>query len=82
MLSAALDIHAETWFGRLGELMKRLTAITIIIMVPNLVASIYGMNFTKLFPPSDWEWGFPLIVGLIAVMIAWGFIHSRYLDWL
>ena len=51
-------------------------------MVPNLVASIYGMNFTRLFPPADWDWGFVAIVGILIVMIIWGFIHSRMLDWL
>jgi magnesium transporter len=82
LLATALDIHAETVFWRLGTIVKRLTAITVIIMVPNLVASIFGMNFNVLFPPGDWEYGFFVIVGLLAVMVAWGFIHSRILDWL
>jgi magnesium transporter len=82
LLAAALDIHSQSMFGRLALVVQRLTAITVIIMVPNLVASIYGMNFDRLFPPSDWEYGFFVVVGLLACMIAWGFIHSRYLDWL
>ena len=82
LLGSALDVHAESMFLRLGVIMKRLTAITVIIMVPNLVASIYGMNFEVLFPPGDWEYGFFVIVGLLACMIIWGFIHSRHLDWL
>ncbi len=82
LLATALDIHSESMFARLGLIVQRLTAITVIIMVPNLVASIYGMNFETFFPPHDWEYGFPAVVGLIAVMIAWGFIHSRILRWL
>jgi magnesium transporter len=82
LLATALDIHSESMFARLGLIVQRLTAITVIIMVPNLVASIYGMNFETFFPPHDWEYGFPAVVGLIVVMIAWGFIHSRLLRWL
>jgi magnesium transporter len=82
LLAAALDVHAESMFGRLALVVQRLTAITVIIMVPNLVASIYGMNFELFFPPHDWEYGFVVVVGLIAGMIVWGFIHSRMLRWL
>jgi magnesium transporter len=82
LLAAARDVHSESMFGRLALVVQRLTAITVIIMVPNLVASIYGMNFESFFPPHDWEYGFVVVVGLIAVMIVWGFIHSRLLRWL
>ena len=82
LLAAALDIHSESMFARLGLIVQRLTAITVIIMVPNLVASIYGMNFETFFPPHDWDYGFVAVVGLIVVMIIWGFIHSRLLRWL
>ena len=82
LLAAALDVHSESMFGRLALVVQRLTAITVIIMVPNLVASIYGMNFDRFFPPQDWEYGFVAIVALIAAMVAWGFIHSLLLRWL
>ena len=62
--------------------MKRLTAVTVIIMVPNFVASIYGMNFNHLVPSSDWPYGFLAVVALLACMVVWGFIHSRLLGWL
>ena len=51
-------------------------------MVPNFVASIYGMNFSHLFPPSEWKWGFAVVVAFLAVMVGWGFFHSRILKWL
>jgi magnesium transporter len=54
----------------------------VIILVPNFVASIYGMNFTHLFPPADWEYGFAVVVAFLLCMVAWGFIHSRLLRWL
>lgn len=82
LLSAALDVHVFSAFNRLGRIMQRLTAITVIIMVPNFVASIYGMNFGHLFPPSESTYGFIAVVAFLMVMVAWGFIHSRMLGWL
>ena len=82
LLSAALDVHVFTAFNRLGHIMQRLTAITVIIMVPNFVASIYGMNFAHLMPPSESTFGFFAVVAFLLVMVAWGFIHSRILGWL
>jgi magnesium transporter len=82
LLGAALDVHVFSAFNRLGHIMQRLTAITVIIMVPNFVASIYGMNFVHLFPPSGSTYGFVAVSAFLMVMVAWGFIHSRMLGWL
>jgi len=82
LLGAALDVHVFSAFNRLGQIMKRLTAVTVIIMVPNFVASIYGMNFAHLVPPSEWQYGFLVVVAFLACMVVWGFIHSRILGWL
>jgi Mg2+ and Co2+ transporter CorA len=54
----------------------------VIIMVPNFVASIYGMNFAHLMPASDSSWGFFAVAAFLMVMVAWGFIHSKILGWL
>ena len=82
LLSAALDVQVFYSFTRLGNIMKRLTAVTVIIMVPNFVASIYGMNFEHLVPSSHWKYGFVVVVAFLGCMVAWGFIHSRLLRWL
>jgi magnesium transporter len=82
LLSAALDTQVFYAFNRLGRIMQRLTAITVIVMVPNFVASIYGMNYTHLFPPSEWRYGFLVVVVFLACMVGWGFFHSRLLRWL
>ncbi|HKE15809.1 MAG TPA: magnesium transporter CorA family protein [Kofleriaceae bacterium] len=82
LLATALDVQVFYSFTRLGHIMKRLTAVTVIIMVPNFVASIYGMNFEHLFPPREWRFGFLIVVAFLAVMVVWGFIHSRLLRWL
>jgi magnesium transporter len=81
LLGAALDVQAFYAFNRLGRIMQRLTAITVIILVPNFVASIFGMNFAHI-PASQSEFAFLAVVVLLGIMVAWGFIHSRILGWL
>jgi magnesium transporter len=81
LLGAALDVQVFYAFNRLGRIMQRLTAVTVIILVPNFVASIFGMNLAQI-PLSQSEYGFVLVVAFLACMVAWGFIHSRILGWL
>lgn len=82
LLGTALDVNVFVAFNRLGLIMKRLTAVTVIIMVPNFVAGIYGMNFNQIFPPGGSSWGFFVVTAFLLCMVAWGFIHSRILGWL
>src|SRR5687768_848120 len=82
LLGTALDVHVFHAFDRLGQTMKRLTAVTVIIMVPNFVAGIYGMNFANILPAGDSPYGFFVVTAILACMVAWGFIHSRLLGWL
>lgn len=82
LLGAALDVQAFYSYNRLGHIMKRLTAVTVIVMVPNFVASVYGMNSEHLVAPSRWGLGFAVMVAVLGCMVAWGFIHSKLLRWL
>lgn len=44
----------------LNSTMKTLTIITIILMVPTLIAGLYGMNLIN--GMESWAWGFPLVL--------------------
>jgi magnesium transporter len=81
LLAAALDVQVFYSFNRLGLVMRRLTAVTVIIMVPNFVASIFGMNF-QYIPGSTHQLAFLMVAAFLGIMVAWGFIHSKMLGWL
>ncbi len=82
LLASALDVYLSATSNRLNQLVKRMTALTLIVMVPTLIAGIYGMNFTHAFPSYELEWGFWLIIGLMATLMAAGVALARRLDWL
>ena len=44
ILSGTMDAYGSIISNNVNQVMKRMTSITIILMVPTLVASFYGMN--------------------------------------
>ena len=44
ILTGMMDAYASVISNNLNVIMKRLTSISIILMIPTLVASFYGMN--------------------------------------
>lgn len=48
-----------------NEEVKKISAWAAILFAPTLVGTVYGMNF-KNMPELDWEYGYPLSIGLMA----------------
>jgi magnesium transporter len=82
LLAAGLDLYLSAVSNRLNATMKRMTALTLIVMVPTLVAGIYGMNFERSLPPFDWPAGFAFAMALMTALIVGGLVIARRLDWL
>ncbi len=70
ILSSALDANLAVVSNRLNEVVKSLTSWAAIILVPTLIAGIYGMNFRHM-PELNWLLGYPFALGL---MVASGVI--------
>jgi len=67
IVAGMMDAFASVISNNLNIVMKTLTVITIVISIPTLVASIYGMNVN--LPLQDNPYGF-LIVILCAILLA------------
>ncbi len=67
ILSGMMDAFASVISNNLNVIMKVLTSITILITIPNIVFSFYGMNVGSLPVPQAW---FPLALslGIMAVI--------------
>ena len=44
ILSGMMDAFASVISNNLNVIMKRMTAISLLLMIPTLIASLYGMN--------------------------------------
>jgi magnesium transporter len=74
LLATVLDARLSVASNSLNAIMKRLTAFTVVLMVPTLIAGIYGMNF-RFMPELGWSIGYPfalmLMVGSAGLAIYW-----------
>lgn len=62
ILSGMMDAFASVISNNLNNVMKRLTIITILMAIPTIVFSYYGMNVNSLPIPTSW---FPLILSVV-----------------
>ncbi len=81
MVSASLDIYLSSVSYRLNAVMRVLTVITTIFMPLSFIASIYGMNFDHM-PELRSEWGYPAVLGVMAVVGAGMLLVFRKKRWL
>lgn len=79
ILTSTLDAFASVISNNLNNVMKRLTSITIILSLPALVASIYGMNVEIPYMHSPHAFYIPIILSLIfSVIISWYFMKKKW----
>jgi len=81
LLTSARELQLAQVSNRTNVVMKQLTAWAAIILVPTLVAGIYGMNFRHM-PELDWVYGYPLAIGTMLVAAYLLYRSFRKREWL
>jgi magnesium transporter len=82
LLTTGLEAHLSQISNRLNQVMKKLTSWAAIILVPTLIAGIYGMNFIRPFPRFGNPYGFWIAIGLMVVTGGGLYWIFRKRDWL
>ncbi|MBN1186050.1 MAG: magnesium transporter CorA family protein [Bacteroidales bacterium] len=77
--SGMMDAFASVISNNLNVVMKQLTSISIILMIPTLIASIYGMNVTNFIEHS--VYAFPGILVGSAIIAYLGVYIFRKKNW-
>lgn len=62
--SGMMDAFASVISNNLNVIMKQLTSVTIILMIPTLVASLYGMNVPNNFEGSPFAFGYVIAISI------------------
>ena len=81
ILSGVMDAYSSIISNNLNGVMKILTAITIIISVPTMISSFWGMNVRV--PMQDNPWGFAIIIVasvLIGIIVTLVLKKKNYLN--
>ena len=79
ILSGTMDAFASVISNNLNVIMKRMTAISLIIMIPTLVASLYGMNVKNGLEENSY--GLILVVVISAAFSFLGFWSFKRKHW-
>ena len=78
ILSGMMDAFASIINNNMNVIMKTLTVVTIIISLPTLVASIYGMNVNDM-PLAENKFGFWIVLSICIVFALIGSIVLLYI---
>jgi len=68
ILSGTMDAYASVISNNVNTVMKLLAVITLIISIPTLIASLWGMNVGVPFEGK--AWGFWVVIGVCVVLTA------------
>jgi magnesium transporter len=81
LLAGVRDFHQAEIANNQNEVMKRLTVVASMLLVPTLIAGIYGQNFRHI-PELQWSQGYGFSWGLIILSSALQFWYFRRKGWI
>ena len=64
-----------------NNIIKIFAVLSVVLMPPTLVASVYGMNFAHM-PELQWRAGYPLAIALMLVTGALPYLYFKWKRWL
>jgi magnesium transporter len=79
ILSGMMDAYASVISNNLNIIMKQLTSISIILMIPTLIASLYGMNVPNIFQENPL--GFWIVLFISAIISISGVLLFKFKKW-
>ena len=80
ILESTIDTYAAIINNNMSQTMKTMTSVSIILMFPTLIASIFGMNLLN--GMEHWVWGFPLTIGASIFITLLFFWYFRKINWI
>ena len=79
ILDSTMDTYANLINNNMSKVMKMLTSISIILMFPTLIASLFGMNLIN--GMETWPLGFPIALVLCLVTTILFFWYFKRRSW-
>ena len=76
ILTGIIEIYMSSVSNNMNHIIKKLTVVASYILIPTLIASIYGMNF-KNMPEIFWKYGYLFAMGLMVFSVVLMYIYFR-----
>ncbi|MDG9712312.1 magnesium/cobalt transporter CorA [Streptomyces sp. DH10] len=81
LVSDILSAHLAQMSVRQNDDMRKISAWAAMAAIPTMVAGIYGMNFDHM-PELRWEWSYPVLIVVMAVLEVLVFRLFKRRGWL
>jgi magnesium transporter len=83
-LSNKVNFFLDATLGRINieqnTIIKLFSVLAVVFLPPTLIASIYGMNFVHM-PELGWKIGYPLSLGLMALVAIFPYLVFKRRGW-
>ena len=79
ILESTMETYASIINNNMSKVMKMLTSISIMMMFPTLIASLFGMNLIN--GMETWVWGFPIALLISVGVTAVFFWYFKRKSW-
>lgn len=80
LLTGSLDIYLTSVSNNMNAIMKRMTALASLVLIPTFITGLYGMNFEHM-PELGWPYGYLFAWGLILGSMIFLYIYFKKKDW-
>ncbi|WP_181311038.1 magnesium/cobalt transporter CorA [Nocardioides campestrisoli] len=81
LLSSAFDAHVSQISLQQNEDMRKISAAAALVVVPTLIAGVYGMNFDYM-PELGWHYGYPFSLAMMIGVAAGLYVWFKKVGWL
>lgn len=79
ILDSTMDTLASVISNDVNQIMKKMTSVSIILMIPTLIASFYGMNVAVAFGKENWAFAGIIVFSLALALVI--YLWLRRIKW-
>lgn len=77
ILESTMDTYANIINNNMSTVMKTLTLVSMFLMVPTLVASLFGMNLLNGMETRVWGFPFAIVISVILSLLFWWYARRK-----
>ena len=75
-----MDTYANIINNNMNKVMRLLTSLNMIVMLPTLIASLFGMNLVNGMETSRWGFIIAIVISVVVTILGW--LYFRKKKWL
>ena len=79
ILESTMDTYSSIINNNMNTTMRTLTSISIVMMLPTLISSLFGMNLINGMEESPYGFAFALVLSFVGSGLSWGFLRYKRL---